>query len=56
MRPKPLLQLLQSVQKQTLYPDEVLIIDGSTNAETDLVINKNQFDNLSYFLVSDENR
>jgi hypothetical protein len=26
-------QLLQSVQEQTLYPDEILI-DGSTNNET----------------------
>ena len=30
MRPESLLQLLQSVQEQTLYPDEILIIDGST--------------------------
>jgi GT2 family glycosyltransferase len=56
MRPKPLLQLLQSVQSQTLYPDEILIIDGSTNAETQSILNKNHFDNLTYFLVSDENR
>ena len=27
-RPKPLLQLLQSVQEQTLYPDEILIIEA----------------------------
>ena len=34
-RPKPLLQLLLSVQEQTLYPNEILIIDGSENNETD---------------------
>ena len=56
MRPKPLLQLLQSVQEQTLYPDEILIIDGSTNQETEIVLKENQFDNLIYFLVSDSDR
>lgn len=56
MRPEPLLKLLQSVQEQSVYPDEILIIDGSTNQETELIIQENQFDNLIYFLVSTENR
>lgn len=56
MRPEPLLKLLQSVQKQTVYPDEILIIDGSTNQETEFILRKNQFDNLIYFLVSDGDR
>lgn len=56
MRPQPLLQLLQSVQEQTLYPNEILIIDGSTNEETDIVLKKNQFENLKYFLVPLEHR
>lgn len=34
MRPYPLSRLLASVQKQTIVPDEILIIDGSTNDET----------------------
>ena len=51
MRPQSLMQLLQSVQMQTLYPDEILIIDGSTNKETECFINENQFNNLHYFLV-----
>ena len=51
MRPKSLLQLLRSVQLQTLYPDEILIIDGSSNTETEAVIKENQFGNLHYFLV-----
>lgn len=56
MRPKPLLQLLQSVQEQTVYPNEILIIDGSTNQETESVLKENQFHNLIYFLVSDNDR
>lgn len=56
MRPEPLLKLLQSVQKQTLYPNEILIVDGSTNNKTEVVLNLNQFDNLKYFLVDNQNR
>ena len=56
MRPKPLLKLLQSVQEQTLYPDEILIIDGSTNQETELVLKENQFNNSHYFLVPNKHR
>ena len=56
MRPKPLLQLLQSVKEQTLYPDEILIIDGSTNNETQLILKENHFENLHYYLVPNEHR
>ena len=56
MRPQSVLQLLQSVQGQTLYPDEILIIDGSTNQETSLILNENQFQHLYYFSVPPEYR
>jgi GT2 family glycosyltransferase len=56
MRPKPLLQLLQSVREQSLYPDEILIIDGSVNGETQSIITDNFFQNLKYFLVPNEHR
>ncbi len=56
MRPKPLLQLLQSVQEQTVYPDEILIVDGSTNKETEAILKENHFENLNYFSVSPEYR
>lgn len=56
MRPKPLLQLLQSVKEQSIYPDEILIIDGSTNQETATILKENHFTNLKYFLVSSEHR
>jgi len=56
MRPKSLLVLLQSVQNQLLYPNQILIIDGSVDRETKSVLEKIQFQNLQYFLVSNENR
>lgn len=56
MRPQPLLELLQSVKIQTLYPDEILIIDGSVNKESEIVLSQNSFQNLKYFLVDDQNR
>lgn len=56
MRAKPLLDLLSSVNNQTWYPDEILIIDGSTNDETQKALEINRFQNLSYFLVDSEHR
>lgn len=56
MRPEPLLKLLQSVQKQSLYPDEILIIDGSLNKETEVILTDNHFENLNYYLVPAEHR
>ena len=56
MRPIPLLSLLNSVKNQTVYPNEILIIDGSTNNETEVMINQNSFQNLIYFQVSQADR
>ena len=56
MRPQPLLLLLQSVQEQTIYPNEILIIDGSTNQETEKILKESPFDNLNYFRVPTEHR
>ncbi|TDE28033.1 glycosyltransferase [Flavobacterium ranwuense] len=56
MRPKPLIQLLQSVQEQTVYPNEILIIDSSTNEETEIILKENRFEDLNYFLVSSQHR
>ncbi len=56
LRPNPLVALLESVSNQSLYPDEILIIDGSTNNETQEILQSNSFQNLNYFLVPDEHR
>ncbi len=56
MRPDPLRKLLESVQTQTLYPNEIVIVDGSTNSETATMISENNFQHLQYFKVEDSDR
>lgn len=56
MRSKPLRLLLRSVKEQTLYPTEILIIDGSSNDDTMVMLESENFKNLKYFKVSEENR
>ncbi|PIQ16800.1 MAG: glycosyl transferase family 2 [Flavobacteriaceae bacterium CG18_big_fil_WC_8_21_14_2_50_34_36] len=56
MRPKPLLNLLQSVKTQTLYPNEILIVDASVNQETKEMLEQHSFENLHYFLVAEQDR
>lgn len=56
MRPKPLVDLLESVKAQTLYPDEILIIDGSLNDETQLALRSSRYLNLQYFKVDEQYR
>jgi len=56
MRPKPLLNLLDSIKKQTLYPNEILVIDGSTNEETNEALKLKLFDNLIYYKVEEDER
>ncbi|MFY7666530.1 glycosyltransferase family A protein [Flavobacterium sp.] len=55
MRSKALKTLLQSVEKQTRLPTEILIIDGSTNTETTEMINNFPL-KTRYFLVDQNNR
>jgi GT2 family glycosyltransferase len=56
MRPNAVLQLLNSVKLQTLYPNEILIVDGSTNTLTQEIISQTHFENLTYYLVSEKER
>lgn len=56
MRSNQLLCLLESVQNQNKYPNEILIIDGSTNNDTAVALKDNKFINLRYFLVSEKDR
>lgn len=56
MRSGPMLLLLQSVQKQTMYPNEIIIVDGSTNLDTQEMLSNNSFNDLRYFLVNENDR
>ncbi|RXJ45411.1 glycosyltransferase family 2 protein [Gelidibacter gilvus] len=56
MRPKAILKLAKSVQSQTLYPNEILIIDGSTDDETEQILKQHTFNNLVYHKVDDQHR
>ncbi|MGV3697958.1 glycosyltransferase family 2 protein [Flavobacterium sp.] len=56
MRPAALLNLLNSVKLQTLYPSEILIIDGSTNDGSKAIFETETFKNLKYFKVDKEHR
>lgn len=56
MRSQPLFKLLQSVKKQTRYPNEILIIDGSLNKDTKIVLEENNFKDLKYFKVEEKDR
>ncbi|WP_299213141.1 glycosyltransferase family A protein [uncultured Dokdonia sp.] len=56
MRPVAICTLLDSVQLQSTYPDEILIIDGSTDDKTEDRFRESKYKNLSYFKVPPEHR
>jgi len=56
MRPIALTELLDSVKVQILYPDEIIIVDGSTNQETKQALANKDYPNLRYTQVNDEQR
>ena len=55
-RPEALLKLLKSVQLQSLYPDQILVIDGSLDNSTEELLKPKEFSNLSYYKVEEQER
>ena len=55
-RPQALLTLLQSVKQQTLYPTEILIVDGSPDDFTKEMLAQHFFQNLDYYKVEEKDR
>ena len=51
-RKQALLKLLLSVESQNIYPDEIIIVDGSADNETQIMLDENQFKNLRYCKVA----
>jgi len=43
--------LLNSIVNQSLYPNQIIIVDGSLNEDTKLYFETNNFKNLDYFFV-----
>lgn len=56
MRPKAIVALLDSVNLQKLYPDEIIIVDGSTDTLTQQAINSRDYKNLRYYKVDEQER
>lgn len=56
MRPKAIITLLESVETQKLYPNEILVIDGSIDDNTKNILAERKINNLTYFKVSDADR
>ena len=57
MRPRSVVKLLQSVVHQTIIPDEILVIDGSSNRLTEQAIFDEKLDfSIQYFLVEESHR
>lgn len=56
MRPKSLQVLLESVKSQSRYPNEIIVVDGSTDELTKSIFDSEHYDQLKYFKVSEEHR
>lgn len=57
MRPHSLSNLLETVLIQTKIPNEIIIVDGSTNEKTKAMLDDKLYDlNIHYYKVSDEER
>ena len=55
-RPAALSKLLSSVKEQSLYPDEIIIVDGSPDTFTKELHLEDQFQNLLYYRVAPHER
>lgn len=56
MRPGPLHRLLESVMQQSRMPDEIIVVDGSTDQATQKMLVEAGFEGVKYFLVSPQER
>lgn len=56
MRPKALVLLLDSVNIQSLYPNDIVVVDGSLNDETQAILLQKNYKNLNYVKVDENNR
>ena len=45
--------LMSTIVKQSLYPNQIIIVDGSLNQDTKIYFEQNEYKNLDYFLIDD---
>ncbi|CCG52683.1 Glycosyl transferase, group 2 family protein [Flavobacterium indicum GPTSA100-9 = DSM 17447] len=55
-RDEAIATLMHSIAKQTVYPEQIIIVDASLNSKTNDFFEKNQFKNIEYYNVDGENR
>lgn len=55
-RPASVKRLLDSVQRQSLYPDEILVVDGSKGSKTEELFTTHSYENLRYIKVEEKHR
>ncbi|SCX92753.1 Glycosyltransferase, GT2 family [Nonlabens sp. Hel1_33_55] len=55
-RPIAISRLLESVRQQTVYPDQILVIDGSIDDETLVRFRESEIPNLHYYKVPEKDR
>ena len=55
-RPQAIERLLEAVEVQTKYPDQILVVDGSLDNKTRDVLFQKDHSNLEYFKVDEEER
>ena len=55
-RPKALKTVLNSVKAQSIYPDEIIIVDGSPDKETATMLEEKSFSKLKYYQVLEMDR
>ena len=55
-RPRILSRLLDSVEKQSILPDQIIIVDGSEDRSTASLLRKEKFLDLEYYRVEEHHR
>ncbi|MDR5589717.1 glycosyltransferase family 2 protein [Christiangramia sp. SM2212] len=55
-RPAAMDRLMRSITGQSLYPDEILVVDGSKDDDTKILFQSESFLNLKYFHVEPKDR
>lgn len=56
MRPKEIITVLDSIKNQTIYPNQIIVVDASTNSNTIKAIENYSMNNLDFYYVDETYR